>query len=95
MGIVVLNKSLASDVPNFNRFVLGATGNASAVRVELDCVNALFVILERVDELARGKVPKLHGSILGTRGDKSGVWGELAGPDPVLVGLNSEEELSV
>ena len=36
VSVIVLNESLASDVPDFDGFVLGATGHAGAVRMELD-----------------------------------------------------------
>ena len=53
VGIIVLNESLTSDVPNFDGFVLRSTCNACAIRMELYRVNSLVVVTERVDHLSR------------------------------------------
>ena len=53
VSIIVLNESLTSDVPNFDGFVLRTACNACAIRMELDGVNSLVVVTERVDHLSR------------------------------------------
>ena len=36
MGVVVLDKSLTADIPNFDFAILCATGNASSIGVEFN-----------------------------------------------------------
>lgn len=50
---------------------------------------------EGVDALARGEVPQLDGAVVGARCNESLVGGKGARSNPVVVGGNSEEGLSV
>ena len=64
MRIIALNKPLASNVPDMNSIVLTAGGDAGAVRMELNRVDAPVVIAECVNDLARGKVEQLHSPVV-------------------------------
>ena len=65
VGIVVLDKPLAPNIPYLDRSVLAATGNAGAIWVESHRVDSVVVVNKRVDALSRGKVPQLHGVVIG------------------------------
>ena len=64
MRIIMLNQSLTSYVPNFDVFILGTTGDACTIWMEFHCIYTALMVNERIDKLARGKVPKFHGSIV-------------------------------
>ena len=95
MCVIMLNKSLTSDVPNLDAFILGATGKTSTVWMELDRVDALIVILERVDEFSRCEIPKLNSSIFRSRCNQSSVRTKGTCSDPMIMCLNRKEELSI
>ena len=95
MCVIMLNKSLTSDVPNLDALILGSTGKTSSVWMELDRVDALIVILERVDELSRCEIPKLNSSIFRSRCNQSSVRTKGTCFDPMIMCLNRKEELSI
>ena len=57
VSIIVLDQPLASDIPDFDRFVLTTARNTSAIGVELNRVDSGTMILERVDLLTGVEVP--------------------------------------
>ena len=50
--VVVLDQPLAPDVPDLDGLVLAATGDARAIRMEANRVDAADVVDEGVDALA-------------------------------------------
>lgn len=93
--IVVLDEPLASDVPDLDRAVLAAASNAGAIRVEPYGVYAAVVVDELVDALAGGEVPQLYRMVVGAGRYQPLIRRKGAGPDPIIVRINREEELSI
>ena len=64
--IVVLDGLLGANIEDLDDLVAATGGDASAVWVEFDCLDALVVIIERIDKSLGGHVPHLDSSILRT-----------------------------
>ena len=92
MGVVVLQKSVASDVEDFDFLIIGAGGDTSAVRVELDAINHASVVGELVDLLAGRHIPDSYSPIVATGGYHTRVCGKLRGLRPILVTAKSLQE---
>lgn len=63
MGIIMLDQSLTTNIPDLDGFVLTTTCYAGSIWMELDRVDALFMVAELIDLLSRREVPKLDRSI--------------------------------
>ena len=63
---VVLDESLAPDVPDLGRLILRARGDACAIGVELDRVDAFFVVHKCIDHLSGREVKQFDRSIVGS-----------------------------
>ena len=85
MGVVVLDQPLASDIPDLYCSVATSTCNASAIGVEPYRVDLLIMITKLYNLLPRGEIPELDSFIIRGRSQHSDIWGELAGPDKVIV----------
>lgn len=57
MGVVVLDESLASNIPDLDGLILTATCHTGTIRMELDRVDGLLVVAELVDLLPGGEIP--------------------------------------
>ena len=66
VSIVVLNESLAPDVPDLGSFILRASCNACTIGVELDRVDAILVVHKRVDRLSGREVKQFDRSVIGS-----------------------------
>ena len=64
--IVVLDGLLGANVEDLDDLIATSRGDASAVRVEFHCLNALVVIIERIDKCLGSHVPHLNSGILRT-----------------------------
>ena len=93
MGVVVLKKTFASEIPEFDLRVYWAAGYTCSVGVEDDCSYGVQVVSEAVDFLALGQVPYFYSSIVWGGNDYSGVRGELGASNPVGMGSDGGFEV--
>jgi hypothetical protein len=63
---VVLDEPMRPDIPDFDGVVFTTTGDAGAVGVETDGVDAHVMVLEGVDHGLGGHIEELDGVIGGT-----------------------------
>ena len=57
VSIIMLNQPLTSNIPDFYSLVLTTTCDTCSIRVELDCIDRLFVVTELVNLLSGGEIP--------------------------------------
>lgn len=95
VSIVMLEKPLAPNVPNFDRLIRPATCQAGSIRMELKWGYSSFQVAKAVDQGALSHVPELHSLIIWARPDESCVWRKLGGPDPILMSIDWELEFSI
>lgn len=95
MCIIMLNKSLTSNIPNFDALILRSTSKTSSVWMELDRVDSSIMILEWVDELSRCEIPQLNSSILRPRCNQPRIRTKSTCLNPMIMCLNRKEELSI
>lgn len=93
--IVVLNGLLTADVENFHHLIGTSASNTSSIWMELDGTDSFIMVMEGANVRLRGHVPKLAGSIFGSRGDQTRVWREHSCVDPVGMSADCEHESSV
>ncbi len=94
-GVVVLDWLLTANIPDFDDFVRGSTGDAGAIWVEFDGSDSLAVIVEGVDYAFGGAIPQFHGCVFRARCNQARVWGELCRVDPVGVRADGKHEAAV
>ena len=94
-SVVVLDWLLTANIPDFDDFVRGSTGDAGAIWVEFNGSYTLTVIVEGVDDALGGDIPEFHGGVFRARCDQARVWGELCRVDPVGVRADSKHKAAV
>ena len=95
MRIIVLNKSLRTNVPDLNGVIRTASSDTGAIRMELHRVNRARMILESANASLARHIPQLNTTVISTGCDETGVRGELRRLDPVIVCVDGEHELAV
>lgn len=53
------------------------------------------MVFETLNQISLWNIPELHSSIIGTAAYNPSVWGELARPDPISMGIDCEVEFSI
>lgn len=74
----MLDKSFATDVPDFNGFIQRARGDAGAIGVELHAVDGQRVVSKSLDQGFGSDIPKFDLLVLRTRYDESGICRKLS-----------------
>lgn len=64
VGIVMLDESLTSDIPNLDCFVLASARYTSAIWVKFNRIYSAVVITKLIDHLATGEIPQFDCSII-------------------------------
>lgn len=95
MRVIVLKKTLATNIPDLDRFVSTTARNAGTIWVEPNGINIAFMIVKALDKSLLGNVPEFYSAIIWSRTDKPCVRRELGWADPVCMSVNWELELSV
>lgn len=95
VGIVVLQESLTSDVPNLDGLVRTSTGNASTVWVEAQAIYWVLVVIETLYQCFLSDIPELDCSVVWSTTYKPSIWWELTSPYPISMSTNCEHKLSV
>lgn len=64
MRVIVLKKTLATNIPDLDRFVSTTARNAGTIWVEPNGINIAFMIVKALDKSLLGNVPEFYSAII-------------------------------